>query len=58
MSRFSVDTFLSHSAEKRRRDPFSLSLNSGIEKVWMRGWGGSVKVFRRKFLVSQCRKTS
>ena len=21
-------------------EPFSLSLISGIEKVWMRGWGG------------------
>ena len=37
-------------------EPFSLSLLSGIEKVWKRGWGGSVKIFRRKFLVSQCRK--
>ena len=27
------------SAKKRRRDPFSVSLNSGIEKVWMGGWG-------------------
>ena len=40
-------------------EPFSLSLISGIEKVWMRGWGGrSVKIFRRKFHVSQCRKIS
>ena len=31
----------------------SLSLVSGIEKVWMRYWGGgSVKSFRRKFFVS------
>ena len=38
-------------------EPLSLSLISGIEKVWMRGWGGGgVKIFRRKFLVSQCRK--
>ena len=38
----------------------SLSLVSGIEKVWMRYWGGggSVKIFRRKFFVSQCRKIS
>ena len=24
-------------------EPFSLSLVSGIEKVWMRGWGGGAK---------------
>ena len=40
------------SAEKRRRDPFSLSLFWSIKKVWMRGWGKSVKIFHRKFLVS------
>ena len=40
-------------------EPFSLSLISSIEKVWMRGWrGGSVKIFRRKFFVSQSRKNS
>ena len=40
-------------------EPFSLSLISGIEKKWMRGWGvGSVKTFHRKFAVSQCRKVS
>ena len=41
-------------------EPFSVSSISGIEKVWMRGWGGggSIKIFRRKFLVSQCRKIS
>ena len=38
---------------------FSLSLISGIEKKLMGGLGGkSVKVFRRKFPVSQCRKLS
>ena len=36
---------------------FSLSIILRIEKVRMRDWGGgSVKIFRRKFLVSQCRK--
>ena len=41
-------------------ESFSLSIISHIEKVWMRGWwgGGSVKTFRRKVLVSQCRKKS
>ena len=39
---------------------FSLSLISGIEKVRMRDWGGggSVTIFRRKILVSQCQKNS
>ena len=83
-------------------EPFSLSLISGVEKVWMGGWGGgecqdfpskmscltvpkkivgkpfcavfqklsgsqkfmdkrgrgSIKIFLRKFFVSQCRKFS
>ena len=39
-------------------EPFSLSSISGIEKVWMREWGGgSIKVFRRKIFVSHSRKT-
>ena len=37
-------------------EPFSVSLISGIKKVRIRG-RGSIKIFRRKFLVSQCRKT-
>ena len=41
VSRFSVKKFLSHSAEKfRSGESFSVSLFSGIEKVWMTGWGG------------------
>ena len=39
-------------------EPFSLSLISGVEKVWMRGWRGGIKYFRRIFFVSQCRKIS
>ena len=40
-------------------EPFSLSSISGIKKLWMREWGGgSVKFFRRKLFVSQCRKIS
>ena len=54
----SFEKVLSHSAEKCRREPFNLSLVSGIEKKWMRGCRGSVKTFRRKFHVSQCRKIS
>ena len=40
-------------------EPFTHSLISGIEKVWMRGCrgGGNVKIFRQNFLVSHCRKT-
>ena len=38
VSRFSVEFFLSHSAENfRRGESFSVSLISGIEKVWIRG---------------------
>ena len=40
-------------------ESFSVSLISGIEKVWIRGGGGgSMKIFRRKTFVSQCRKIS
>ena len=34
--------------------PFSVSLLSGAEVVWIREGGGSIKIFRRKFSVSQC----
>ena len=33
---------------------FSVAIISGIEKVWIRR--GGIKIFRRKFFVSQCRK--
>ena len=39
-------------------ESFSVSFLPGIEKVWIRGGGGSIKIFRRKFFVSQCRKFS
>ncbi len=39
-TKISFENFLSHSAEKCCRGPISLSLISGIRKVWMRGWGG------------------
>ena len=56
VSRCSVENFLSHSAENfRTGESFSVSLISGIEKVWIRG--GSIKIFCRIFL-SQCRKIS
>ena len=34
---------------------FSVSLISGIEKVWIRG-GGSIEILRGKFFVSQSQK--
>ena len=34
---------------------FSVSLISGIEKVWIRG-GGSIEILRGNFFVSQCQK--
>ena len=38
---------------------FTVALISGTEKVWIRKGGlGSIKIFRRKFFVSQCRKIS
>ena len=30
------------------------ALITGTEKVWIRGGGGSIKIFRGKFFVSQC----
>ena len=36
-------------------ESFTVALFSGIEKVWIRE-GGSIKIFRRKLFVSQCRK--
>ena len=58
MSRFSVESFLSHSAENFRRwtEPFSVSLISGIENFYASE--GYVTIFRRKFFVSRCRKFS
>ena len=53
VSRFSVGNFLSHSAENfRRGEPFSVSLISGTEKVWIRGGRGSIKIFRRSFCLT------
>ena len=37
-------------------ESFTVALTSGIEKIWIRG--GSIKIFRQKFFVSQCRKFS
>ena len=59
VSRFAVGKFLSHSAENfRRGEPFSVSLISGTEKVWIGGGGGEGEYqdFPSKFL-SHCTET-
>ena len=38
-------------------ESLTVALVSGIEKVWIRGGGGSIKIFYRKVFVSQCRKS-
>ena len=57
VSRFCVENFLSQSAEIFRRGVFYCCNNFGYLKSLDKR-GGSVKIFRRKFFVSQCRKTS
>ena len=52
--RFSVENFLSHSAENFRRGMLcciNFRNRKGVEKG-----GGSIKIFRRKFFVSHCRR--
>ena len=56
ISRFSVEIFMSHNAEKIRGHPFNVSENLGYRKFL--GILGGITFFRRKFLVSQCRKNS
>ena len=59
VSRFASKIFCLTVSKSAVEEPFSLSSVSGIEKIWMREWGrGSIKFFRRKFFVSQCRKNS
>ena len=60
MSRFCVEIFLSHSAENFRRGTLLICVSENVrwrKSLWMRE-GGSIKIFRRKFFVSQCRKNS
>ena len=40
VSRFSIENFLSHSAENLRRESFTVALISGAEDVWIRGGRG------------------
>ena len=56
--RFSVEKFLSPVPKKFVVEPFIVPLISGTQKVWIGEGGGSIKIFRRNFFVSQCRKIS
>ena len=56
VSRFSVENFWSHSAEKFRGHPSNVSENLGYRKILC--IIGGITSFRRKFFVSQCRKMS
>ena len=47
---------MSHSAEKLRGHPFNVSENLGYRKILC--IIGGITIFRRKFFVAQCRKTS
>ena len=42
VSRFPLKIFCLRVPKNAVREPFGLSLISGIRKVWMRGWGGGV----------------
>ena len=56
VSRFSVENFLCRSAKNFIGEPFSVSLNSGIEKLYASD--AYVTIFRRKNFVSQYRNIS
>ena len=57
VSRSSVENFLSHSAEKVRTGTLYCCINFGYRKnLEEREWGGSIKISRRQFFVTQCRK--
>ena len=57
MSRFSVELFWLTVPKNAVGEPFSLSLISGMEKVWIRGWGGDWQDFPSKFLCLTVRKS-
>ena len=42
VSRFLLENFCLTVPKNAVGEPFSLSLVSGIEKVWIKGWGGGV----------------
>ena len=60
MSQFSVENFCLTLPKFSVGKPFSVSLISGIGKVWIGGGGGgggrSIKILRRNFFVSEYRK--
>ena len=56
VSRFSVENFWSHSAEKFRGHPFNVSENLGHRKILC--IIGGITSFRQKIFVSQCQKIS
>ena len=58
VSRFSVETFGLTVPRNFVGQPFSVSLLSGAEKVWIREGVGSIKIFCRKFSFSEGRKIS
>ena len=53
--KYSVEIFFLTVPKVFVGESFTVALISGIEKVWIRG-RGEIKIFRRKFFVSQCRK--
>ena len=53
---FRQKCFLSHSAENFPREYFIVAIISRTEKVWRKGGGGSIRILRQNFFVSQCRK--
>ena len=56
-SRFSVEKFLSHSAENFPRGiRVTVAIISGIEKVWIRGGGGVSRLSVAKFLSHRAEK--
>ena len=58
VSSFSIENFLSHSAETFVGESFTVALISGSEKVYVQQGEEGIKIFRRNFFVSQSRKFS
>ena len=58
VSRFAVESCLSHSAEHFRRGILYCCINFGYRKSLDKRGGGSIKVFCRSFFVSKSRKFS
>ena len=56
VSRFYVEKFLTHSVATFRRGIFTAAFFFPIAKKFMDKKGGSVKIFRRKLFISQCRR--